>query len=161
MRASRHAVVLALCAAGVLTGCAGKKPAASEGRTPPAAAQGAEATGCAGAAGADAPKPRKPFGLMVAEVLSAPAKLFPKKKKPPQAVPALQVGEVKQVNMENKFVLIDITGGRAIEPGASLVCLSEKKQTAELRLTSLRGSSFFIADIVSGKPSAKDGVYLK
>lgn len=96
-----------------------------------------------------------------AEASYRPFPFFPSKKieKPPPALPALPVGEIRQVNAEGKFVLVDTGSAVAVQPGEMFLALSEGKITAELKLTELKSPPFMIADIVSGQPAAGQKVY--
>lgn len=104
-------------------------------------------------------EPAKAGGIVA--LLSLPTKLFPRKPKTPQAVPAQLLGEIRQVNEDGRFVLIDASVSSAVEAGDLLVSLADKTQTAELKLTTLRSGSFFIADTISGKPAVGERVFKK
>jgi len=69
------------------------------------------------------------------------------------------LGQIRQVNSESGFVLIDATVSSSAKPGDALVCIANQKETADLKLTTLRSASFVIADITSGTPSVGDRVY--
>ena len=129
---------LLLSAIVVLSACVGppKLPAAPEGGEPP------KVGGIAG-------------------VLAGIRNLIPKKEKPPAAVPARLLGSIRQVNEEGRFVLLDAITPSALQADDQLVTLADKTQTSELKLTSLRSGSFFIADITSGKPGVGDRVFKK
>lgn len=101
-------------------------------------------------------KPKKPWQE---SLFGWTQNLFPKKEKPPAAVPPQLLGQIRQVNSESGFVLIDATVSSAAKPGAALVCIANQQETAELKLTSLSSASFVIADITSGEPSVGDRVY--
>ncbi|GAB4164476.1 MAG: hypothetical protein Fur0032_00420 [Terrimicrobiaceae bacterium] len=93
--------------------------------------------------------------------LTSVTKIIPRKPRPPQALPARQIGEIRQVNLDNRFVLIDGISAVAIEPGSPLVTVSDQRETADLELTSLRSASFLIADIISGTPAVGDKVFAR
>jgi hypothetical protein len=131
---------------GLLSGCANKK----------------ELSGNPEVAAAQVPEPPKPKASLMGTLFgwtSVFSKLFPKKPEPPAAVPPQLLGEIRQVNGENQFVLIDASVSSSAKPGDALVCISGQKETASLRLTPLRSASFLIADIESGTPSVGDRVY--
>jgi hypothetical protein len=87
-------------------------------------------------------------------------KIFPKKKRPPKAREPHLFGEIRQINEENRFVLLDASNVTArVTGGEQLVCIADKTQKAVLRVSPLRSGTFFIADIVSGTPSVGDRVY--
>jgi hypothetical protein len=87
-------------------------------------------------------------------------KIFPKKKRPPKARDPRLFGEIRQINEENRFVLLDASNVTArVTGGEHLVCIADKTQKAVLRVSPLRSGTFFIADIVSGTPSVGDRVY--
>jgi hypothetical protein len=91
--------------------------------------------------------------------LASVSKLLPRKAKPPQAQVPRLIGVVKTVNREDRFVLIDATTFRAAEAGDLLVCIRDQKETAYLRMSTLKNPPFLIADIASGAPSAGDRVF--
>ncbi len=129
-----------------LSGCANKPNVAGEATPSTEAAPSAEPEA----------EPKKPW----TEALFGWTKnLFPKKEKPPTAIPPQLLGQIRQVNPESGFVLIDATVSSAANPGDALVCISNQQETADLKLTSLRSASFVIADITSGEPSVGDRVY--
>ena len=103
-----------------------------------------------------ATKPKKPW---TESVFGWTKNLFPKKEKPPAAIPPRLLGQIRQVNSESGFVLIDATVSSSAKPGDALVCIANQKETADLKLTTLRSASFVIADITSGTPSVGDRVY--
>lgn len=121
------------------------------------------AGGCAGKKNAPPPSPavagqaqvKTPFYLAP---LGWVQKILPKSKKPPQAVPPRWLGEIKLVNESERFVLIDAVALSSALPGDELVCISEQRETARLRLSNLRSPPFLIADILGGKPSPGDRV---
>jgi hypothetical protein len=106
-------------------------------------------------AGADE-KPKKPLSE---SLFGWTKKLIPKKEKPPAAVPPQLLGQIRQVNPESGFVLIDATVSSAAKPGDVLICIANQQEKAELKLTALSSASFVIADITSGEPSVGDRVY--
>lgn len=127
-----------------LAGCATKSavtPVESPAAIPPAAVA----------------KPKGRFSLLA--MITAPLRLIPRKKSPPQAEPPLRVGTIKLVDQEAKFVLIDATSIGSVLPGDPLVCIANQRETARLRLSVLRSSPFLIADITSGNPSVGERVF--
>ncbi len=85
--------------------------------------------------------------------------LFPKKPAPPQALPPQVIGVVKMVNAADGFVLIDAVSFAGTEPGTQLICIANQKETAILRMSTLKTPPFLIADIASGHPSPGDKVF--
>lgn len=86
-------------------------------------------------------------------------KLFPPKPKPPTAQPVQLIGTIRQVNLDNQFVLIDTISNFSAAPGEVFVTLSQQTQTATLRMSSLKSPPFLIADITEGKPTPGDRVF--
>lgn len=132
----------------LLTGCANNKESAAvapsiPGTPPPAA---------------EAPT-RKPSVLAYLWPLNWPEMLFPKKPAPPQAQAPQFIGVVKMVNTEDQFVLIDAVSHQGTEPGALLLCITDQKETANLRMSTLKNPPFLIADIASGSPAPGDRVF--
>ena len=84
--------------------------------------------------------------------------LLPRKAKPPPAQVPRLIGVVKTVNREDRFVLIDATTFQGAEAGDLLVCVRDQKETANLRMSTLKNPPFLIADIASGAPSPGDRV---
>ncbi len=143
MKISRMILLVSVLA---LSGCVNKLSLPAE----PTPSTEAEA-----AADAEA-KPKKPW---TDSVFGWTKKLFPKKEKPPTAMPPQLLGQIRQVNPESGFVLIDATVSSAAKPGDALVCIANQQEKADLKLTALRSASFVIADITSGAPSVGDRVY--
>ncbi len=130
-----------------MTGCVAKhpKPAANEAAiTRPQPAQ---------------PKPKRPLIASAFSWVGSLSHLLPHKAKPPQAQIPRLIGVVKTVNTEDRFVLIDATTFQAAEAGDLLVCIRDQKETANLRMSTLKNPPFLIADIASGAPSAGDRVF--
>lgn len=120
------------------------------------------ANGASIPAAADKPMPGLPWHVRASSwVSSGLGKVFPKKEQPPRALEPHLLGEIKQVNQENGFVLLDASISSAASEGDELLCVADNRQTAVLRMTSLRSASFLIADIASGKPGVGDRVYRK
>jgi len=107
---------------------------------------------------APAAKPRRPI-VDYFWPLNWPEMIFPKKPGPPQARPPQLIGTIKIVNTEDRFVLIDAVSYQGTEPGSLLVCLMNQKETANLRMSSMKNPPFLIADIASGNPSPGDRVF--
>lgn len=154
---------------GLLAGCAGKKKPAdanvaatgpvasaspSPAVTPPPAAAPSPTP-----APAQPPKPKSNF-LSATKYIN-PTYWLKKLKKPgtPQAQPVRLIGTIKMVNKEDKFVLIDAIGYGATQPGDSLVCIVNQRQSGFLRASAVRNPPFLIADIASGDPAPGDKVY--
>ena len=85
--------------------------------------------------------------------------LLPRKAAPPQAQIPRLIGVIKTVRKEDRFVLIDATTFQAAETGDLLVCIRDQKETANLRMSTLKNPPFLIADIASGNPSPGDRVF--
>ncbi len=145
--------VAGLCVAAMLaSGCRTTKPAHGDAANtsappPPTAASG------------NATTPQEPTTRK--SLFSWLPRIFPQRAKPPVAVPPTLIGQIRQVNVGNQFVLIDASSASSARPGEALVAISDRQETADLKLTTLRGGSFLIADIVSGEPSVGDRVYQK
>lgn len=139
-------------AAMLASGCRTTKPAHGEAAntSPPPPATAASGN----AAAPQEPATRK-------SLFSWLTRIFPQRAKPPVAVPPTLIGQIRQVNIGNQFVLIDASSASSARPGEALVSISDRQETADLKLTTLRGGSFLIADIVSGEPSVGDRVYQK
>lgn len=151
---------LLLAAILLFTGCATKKapepaPGAVAAGTPPPSAP-------AGPAASTAPtrKPPAHVYFLPWNWPSAISRLFVKPKtQPPRAGLPQLVGVIKMVNKEDQFVLIDAYAFQGVQPGDVLVCLGNQRETANLRLSTLRNPPFLIGDITSGSPSAGERVY--
>jgi len=144
----RGGIVVLLAAVVLLTACANNKESAAAAPpslpgTPPVA---------------EAPK-RKPSALAYLWPLNWPELFFPKKPAPPQAQAPQFIGVVKMVNTEDQFVLIDAVSHQGTEPGALLLCITDQKETANLRMSTLKNPPFLIADITSGQPAPGDRVF--
>jgi hypothetical protein len=137
---------MALCAL-VLAGCATKTAAPS---TRGAGAVQSQAT---------TPKPKRPFRVNVISWIGAIPNVIPRKAKPPQAQVPRLIGVIKTVNTDDRFVLIDATAFQGAEAGELLVSVRDQKETANLRMSSLKTPPFLIADIASGNPSPGDRVF--
>ncbi|CAN5795997.1 hypothetical protein BH09VER1_BH09VER1_19530 [soil metagenome] len=90
---------------------------------------------------------------------SSVGKLLPHKAKPPAAQAPQLIGTIKMVNKEDKFVLIDGASFQGTAPGDALVCITNQKETANLRMSTLKNPPFLIADITNGNPSPGDKVF--
>ncbi|MFA7234858.1 MAG: hypothetical protein WC076_12190 [Terrimicrobiaceae bacterium] len=86
--------------------------------------------------------------------------LFPKKHKPPAAMPPQWTGVIRMVNSAENFVLIESGAISSAIPGRTYLAVGKGAETASLRMTSLRNPPFLIADILSGTPSPGDKIYL-
>ncbi len=86
-------------------------------------------------------------------------KIFPKKKRPPQAIPPQLIGEIKMVNKDDHFVLVDALAMQGARPGDALLCISSKRETAQLKVSAFKSPPFLIADIVDGTPAVGDKVF--
>ena len=130
---------LLLLAVVVVAGCA------SKGAVNPGPAQGAA--------------PSIPWTVSLFSWTSVFSKIFPKKERPPRAIEPVSVGIIRQVNVENRFVLMDSTSAVTAPAGEELIAVSDDRQTAVLRMTDLRSASFFIADILAGTPTVGDRIF--
>ncbi len=147
----------------MLAGCAtkpksgdGNSPSSGPASTPVPAASAAPAGGPP--ARATVRGPRTPwYGYLSPGFWFQ--KVFPKKPEPPPAEPPRLIGTVKVVNKDDKFVLIDAVNYGGTQPGDSLICIVNQRQTALLRASALRNPPFLIADITGGAPSPGDKVY--
>jgi hypothetical protein len=131
----------------LLAGCAAKTPKPQASQAGIVHAQAVQ------------PKPKRPFIASVFSSLGAISNLLPRKAKPPQAQVPRLIGVVKTVNREDRFVLIDATTFQGAEAGDLLVCIRDQKETANLRMSTLKNPPFLIADIASGTPSPGDRVF--
>ena len=131
---------VALCGL-LLAGCAAKTPNPSNSQ-----------------AGIAHSQPKRPLIASVFSWLGSLPSLLPRKAKPPPAQVPRFIGVVKTVNREDRFVLIDATTFQAAEAGDLLVCIRDQKETANLRMSTLKNPPFLIADIASGNPSPGDRV---
>lgn len=153
-------LLAALIGVAALTSCA-KKDAAGGQTAATTRTAGASPQPSGAAIQPAAEKPKIPLTMRLMAAVSSVGKIFPRKQRPPQALPARPIGEVRQVNMDNRFVLIDGGSVGAIEAGAVLVTVSDQRETADLKLTALRSASFLIADITGGTPSVGDKVFAR
>lgn len=143
---SKKLVLVVLAGSVGFTACASRKP---KPQSPPAAAP----------TPAETAKLDAPFMVKAFSWLGFMGKIFPKKNKPPQAQAPQLIGVIKMVNTEDKFVLIDAVSYEGTEPGALLLCITNQKQTANLRMSGLKNPPFLIADIASGTPQPGDRVF--
>ena len=134
------------CAKKAADGAPGSNPSAAVGAPSPAPSP-------------EAPKIRKPILSYLFGWTSFWQKIFPPKPKPPTAQPVQLIGTVRQVNLDNQFVLIDTITNFSAAPGEVFVTLSKQSQTATLRMSALKSPPFLIADITDGKPSPGDRVF--
>jgi hypothetical protein len=104
-------------------------------------------------------RPPVPWSARLLGWTSVFGKIFPKKERPPRAIEPVSVGIVRQVNVENRFVLMDSTSAATAPVGGELIAVSGERQTAVLRMTELRSASFFIADILAGTPTVGDRIF--
>jgi hypothetical protein len=143
LRSPASAILCALA----LYGCATKsvKPP-DTGQTGTTPAQPAE------------PKPKRPFLVSAFSWLESVPTFSQKPKPPPAQIPRL-IGVVKMVDKDDRFVLIDATTFQAAAAGDLLVCIRDQKETANLRMGTLKNPPFLIADIASGNPSPGDRVF--
>ncbi|HEY5706694.1 MAG TPA: hypothetical protein VIS96_14095 [Terrimicrobiaceae bacterium] len=137
---------LVLC--GLLAvGCAAKTPKPPADRAPIAHPQSAQ------------PRPKRPLVVSVLSWFGSIPNLLPRKAKPPQAQVPRLIGIVKAVNIEDRFVLIDAATFQGAQAGDLLVCIRDQKETANLRMSTLKNPPFLIADIASGNPSPGDRAF--
>ncbi|MFZ4778727.1 MAG: hypothetical protein ACOYM3_25445 [Terrimicrobiaceae bacterium] len=87
-------------------------------------------------------------------------RFFPKKQKPPSALPPQWVGVIRMVNTGENFVLVESGAIASAIPGETYLAVGKGAETASLRMTALKNPPFLIADILSGTPSAGDKIYL-
>jgi len=113
--------------------------------------------------------PRNPYASRVATApkpsflqncLGKISNLFPKKRKPPTALPPQWTGVIRMVNSAENFVLVESATTASAIPGETYLAVGKGVETATLRMTSLKNPPFLIADIVSGSPSPGDKIYL-
>jgi len=105
-------------------------------------------------------KERKPPGFsLLSQCLGKLSRLIPKKSRPPVASTPAWAGTIRMVNAGEKFVLIESHTPALITPGETYLAISSGKETASLRMTSLKNSPFLIADILSGNPSQGEKIY--
>lgn len=142
-----------LLASLALTACASKSGGEQKPpeKKPPASATATPAT---------AAKPKMTFrgALGLLNYYANPLNLLPKKAKPPVAQQPRLIGVVKMVNLDDKYVLVDAVTQSAA-PGDLLICITNQKETANLRMSSLKNPPFLIADIASGTPAVGDRVF--
>ncbi len=136
---------MAMCCL-LLAGCAAKTPKPSNSQAAIAHPQASQ------------PQPKRPFIASVFSWFASIPSLLPRKAKPPPAQVPRLIGVVKTVNREDRFVLIDATTFQGAEAGDLLVCIRDQKETANLRMSTLKNPPFLIADIASGAPSPGDRV---
>lgn len=139
----------------LLAGACAKKPANAETTANQAAIVGAPSPSPTPAV----PKIRKPIMSYLFGWTSVWQKIFPPKPKPPTAQPVQLIGTIRQVNLDNQFVLIDTITNFSAAPGEVFVTLSKQSQTATLRMSALKSPPFLIADITDGKPAPGDRVF--
>ena len=137
---TRILLLLALFAALALPACAGKK----ENPIQPAPTAAA------------VKPPQLPF---LQKCLAAVTGLFPKKQKPPVALPPQWTGVIRMVNAPERFVLVEASSMDSVLPGENYLSISKGSETATLRMTSLKNPPFLIADIVSGSPAPGEKIY--
>lgn len=146
-----------LLASLALTACASKS--GGEQKPPPANAA-ANPAGATAAPATAAAKPKMTFlgALGMLNYYANPFNLLPKKAKPPVAQQPRLVGVIKMVNLDDKYVLVDAVTQSAA-PGDLLICITNQKETANLRMSPLKNPPFLIADIASGTPAVGDRVF--
>ncbi len=86
-------------------------------------------------------------------------RIFPKKKEPPVAAPPQWVGTIKLINEHDGYALIDSPTSFSVPAGETLNSVGGDTESGVLRVSADRNPPFFIADIVSGKPTAGARVY--
>lgn len=70
------------------------------------------------------------------------------------------IGKISLVNREQKFVLIELQGGRIPTTGVPLQAFSGQMRSASLKVSKERKPPFLIADITDGMPQQNDTVML-
>ena len=123
-----------------LTSCASKKEASRSPHASPAAAP---------------PKPS-----LLQNCLGKISNLFPKKHAPPTATPPQWIGVIRMVNSAENFVLVESSAVSSAIPGETYLAVGKGRETASLKMTSLKNPPFLIADILSGSPSPGNKIYL-
>lgn len=151
MKTLRYLAVL-LAAAVLCASCAGKPKQPADPNAPAAARPTPKP--------APTPKPNKPKVGILSQIFywSNPFNLLPKKAKPPVAQQPRLMGVVRMVNLEDKYVLIDAVSQNAV-PGDLLICITDQRETANLRMSTMKNPPFLIADIASGTPNVGDRVF--
>ncbi len=89
-------------------------------------------------------------------------KVFPPKDQAletPAATTPNWIGTVKAVSERDDYVLIDSQPYQGLPTGAILTSVGAASETGSVRVSDDRDPPFFIADIVTGKPSPGDRVY--
>ena len=104
-------------------------------------------------------QPKRPLMVSLFSGVAKIPSILPRKARPPQAQIPRLIGVVKTVRKEDRFVLIDATAFQAADAGDLLVCIRDQKETANLRMSTLKNPPFLIADIASGNPSPGDRVF--
>jgi len=71
----------------------------------------------------------------------------------------VHVGEVRVVDEEKRFVLIDLQSNLYLpEPGVVLRSIRDTRETAKLKVSPERMRPFIAADIIEGEPAPNDQV---
>lgn len=82
-----------------------------------------------------------------------------KKTRPPVATAPEWAGVVRMVNIAENFALIESSGLTPPISGAKYISINKTHETGVLRMTPMKNSPFFIADIISGNPSPGDRIH--
>ena len=142
-------LVSAVLAVVVCVGCASK----NESMVARTAADQPEAAGVR--------PPGKTFGYYaggwIGDLYSSVFK--PKKKEALPALAARAFGEIRQVNTAHNFVLISCNDLSQALVGSEFYSSDGQRETAILRVSSLRNNYFIIADILTGRPASGERVF--
>lgn len=79
------------------------------------------------------------------------------KNTPPKAQPLRQVGTIRTLSKDETYVIVELEPGTMVFPGGELVITATGGQPARLKVSEIQGS-FFVADILEGKPEPGDSV---
>jgi len=85
-------------------------------------------------------------------------KRAPKRMKPQEPPPVLEVGQIDMVNEIQNFVLIHAPGRIALSPGTMMDVMGTDGIKAKVKLSPERKGSYLTADIESGTPAKGDAV---
>ena len=79
------------------------------------------------------------------------------KNTPPKAQALRQVGTIRTLSKDETYVIVELEPGTMVFPGGELVITSTGGQPARLKVSEIQGS-YFVADILEGKPEPGDRV---
>lgn len=86
-------------------------------------------------------------------------KVFPKRDRPPAALPPRWLGRITLVDERSNYALVDSQPFAPLPPGTILHSVSQNSETGVLRVSDDSNPPFFIADITSGRPRPGDRIY--